>query len=190
LRSSVRFDDENDFESITKEVTDIHIKINNVPQDDAEEYPRNPFGDRVGSVNSTLYFDDGERSVDYVLVWKKLIPNEDGEDKEREDLKRKEKARVEKREVFEENLVNEGLELERYVVDDEITFIKIHAPLEVLKKFTEILKLRLPMKAVSILYSCSRMIISLINDSCGSRKNIYTDIHIHINMRALEFGEM
>jgi anoctamin-1 len=88
--------------------------------------------------------------VDYVLVWKKLVPQ--GDDPESPDANRIneiEKTRSEKREVFEENLLQEGLELESYVIDDEINFIKLHAPLEVLRRYAEILKLRMPMKEVS-----------------------------------------
>jgi anoctamin-1 len=88
--------------------------------------------------------------VDYVLVWKKLVPQDD--DPESPDANRIneiEKTRSEKREVFEENLLQEGLELESYVIDDEINFIKLHAPLEVLRRYAEILKLRMPMKEVS-----------------------------------------
>lgn len=78
------------------------------------------------------------------------MPQDD--DPERADgkkLKDIEKARMEKREVFEENLLQEGLEIESYVIDDEINFIKIHAPLDLLRRYSEILKLRMPMKEVS-----------------------------------------
>jgi hypothetical protein len=177
----MRFDDdvnEQDIESLAKTETDVHIQVTHMPINDSK-YARNPFGDRDGDVNCTLYFDDGERSVDYVLVWKKLVPNDDGDnEKEKEDLKKREQLRAERREVFEENLVNEGLELERYVVDDEITFVKIHAPLEVLRRYAEILKLRMPMKLVSYLFSRLRMIISLIYDSCGKRRRKYTLISV------------
>ncbi|KAG5679996.1 hypothetical protein PVAND_009529 [Polypedilum vanderplanki] len=148
LRSSIRFDDEgNDIESIAKDEPDVRMNVVHQPMNESQ-YPKNPFGDREGDVNSTLYFDDGERSVDYVLVWKKLFPNNGDDEKEKDDIKRREASRAERREVFEENLLNEGLELERYVLDDEITFIKIHAPLEVLRRYAEILKLRMPMKLI------------------------------------------
>lgn len=53
-----------------------------------------------------------------------------------------------KREIFEDNLINEELELERDCVEN-IHFTKIHTPVEVLRRYSEILKLRLPMKEVS-----------------------------------------
>lgn len=116
--------------------------------DDEPDFAQNPFGDRT-STNKSLYFDDGKRSVDYVLVWKKLVPQDDDpESADANKIKEIEEKRSEKREVFEENLLQEGLELESYVIDEEINFIKIHAPLEVLRRYAEILKLRMPMKEV------------------------------------------
>lgn len=86
-------------------------------------------------------------------MWKKIIPQDDDAENAEKDASTKAKelarARAEKREVFEENLLKEGLELESYVIEEEIHFIKIHAPLEVLRRYAEILKLRLPMKEVS-----------------------------------------
>ena len=51
--------------------------------------------------------------------------------------------------IYEQNLIEEGLELE-YESQEEgvLHFIKVHAPLEVLRRYSEILKLRLPMKEV------------------------------------------
>lgn len=118
------------------------------------DYPRSPYGE-CDTKNESLFFADGLRSVDFVLVWKKLMPhiNDERSDvlnqREIEEVNRKEKERDERREAFEKNLVQVGLEIEREVVDEEIHFVKIHAPLEVLRRYAEILKLRLPMKEVS-----------------------------------------
>lgn len=57
-----------------------------------------------------------------------------------------------KRSLFEENLRNEGLELEPEDIEEDLHFVKIHAPLEVLRRYAEILKLRLPMKEVIRFY--------------------------------------
>lgn len=54
-----------------------------------------------------------------------------------------------KRAIFEDNLRTEGLELEDEDLDGDLHFVKIHAPLEVLRRYSEILKLRMPMKEVS-----------------------------------------
>lgn len=54
-----------------------------------------------------------------------------------------------KRQIFESNLEKEGLQIEH--VDTEgvtLHFLKIHAPDEVLRRYAEILKLRMPMKLV------------------------------------------
>jgi hypothetical protein len=53
-----------------------------------------------------------------------------------------------KREVFERHLQEEGLILEREQ-HLALHFVKIHAPVEVLGRYTEILKLRMPMKKVT-----------------------------------------
>lgn len=116
------------------------------------DYPQNPYGDRE-TRNESLYFADGERSIDFVLCWKKLLPADDDTSvkgmAEAKEVEKKETERTGKREVFEKNLISEGLEIERAIVDDEINFVKVHAPLEVLRRYAEILKLRLPMKEVS-----------------------------------------
>lgn len=148
-------EEEDNFEVVTKTDTDIHIRMNpGKAGDDVADYPQNPYGER-DTKNNSLFFEDGVRSVDFVLAWKKLVPSNDSSKsdalrhKELDEIEKKEGERTEKREVFEENLINEGLELERTVVDEEINFVKIHAPLEVLRRYAEILKLRLPMKEVS-----------------------------------------
>ena len=58
-----------------------------------------------------------------------------------------------KRQIFESNLEKEGLQIE-YVDTPGVTlhFIKLHAPDEVLRRYAEILKLRMPMKLVSFQY--------------------------------------
>lgn len=72
------------------------------------------------------------RGVDYVLAY-------NGADHKLDNIK--------KRETFEANLEKEGLHLERDNTQ-RIHFIKIHAPREVLYRYAEILKIKLPMKKV------------------------------------------
>lgn len=60
----------------------------------------------------SLLFSDGNRSVDFVLVWKTAI--EDTEE-----------GRCTRRAIFEQNLIKEGLELEREILEGEITFVKV-----------------------------------------------------------------
>lgn len=99
--------------------------------------PRNPFDNKKAN-NESLYFVDGRRSVDFVLVWKRTDP----------EVATVEEQRLKKRTIFEENLINDGLELEMECVEDELFFTKIHAPVEVLRRYSEILKLRMPMREV------------------------------------------
>jgi anoctamin-1 len=80
-----------------------------------------------------LYFEDGVRRIDYVLVW-----NE-------KDESNSSYGAVNKRGVFEENLEREGLQLERSQVAD-LRAIKLHVPLTVLQRTAEIMKLRVPLK--------------------------------------------
>lgn len=87
---------------------------------------------------ASLYFNDGERLIDFVLVWK---GDEDDDPKQIE-------SKREKRAIFEENLFTEGLELERESFE-LLHFTKVHVTIEVLRRYSEILKLRMPMKDVS-----------------------------------------
>nr|XP_026484485.1 anoctamin-1 isoform X3 [Vanessa tameamea] len=86
--------------------------------------------------NPSLTFNDRVRSVDFVLVW------EAGKD----DATTEEA--YEHRRIFEQNLENEGLQLEKEAPEElyGLHFIKIHAPLAVLRDYSEVLKLRMPMK--------------------------------------------
>ncbi|EDW81887.2 uncharacterized protein Dwil_GK25421 [Drosophila willistoni] len=77
-------------------------------------------------------FNDGKRSVDFVLAY-------NGEDLIEEHRR--------KREIFEANLQREGLELEHYV-GQRVHFIKLHAPLQVLYRYAEILKIKLPLRPI------------------------------------------
>ena len=48
---------------------------------------------------------------------------------------------------FQENLEKEGLELEEDISGgDALNFLKIHAPVEVLRRYAEILKIRMPIR--------------------------------------------
>lgn len=79
-----------------------------------EECPCNPYGE-TPSVNNSLYFADGIRSVDFVVVWKTALEEET----------HLEEIREKKRFIYEQNLVRDGLELEREVIENEIHFIKV-----------------------------------------------------------------
>ncbi|XP_076618287.1 anoctamin-1-like isoform X1 [Colletes latitarsis] len=83
----------------------------------------------------SLYFRDKIRTIDFILVWDEF------------DTEAQTYRSIEYRRVFEKNLEKEGLQLEYEPVEPNgLHFIKLHAPQEVLRRYSEILKLRLPMK--------------------------------------------
>jgi hypothetical protein len=86
----------------------------------------------------SLYFQDGDRSVDFVLAWDNRLPAATTDIAER------------KRTFFESQLADDlELEIEEAEEGSALTFVKIHVPKDVLKKYAEILKVRMPMKEVS-----------------------------------------
>nr|XP_057931103.1 anoctamin-5 isoform X2 [Doryrhamphus excisus] len=84
----------------------------------------------------SIYFRDGVRRIDFVLSYT--------EDEKKTD----------KREVFQANLLKLGLELEvedKSEAQDGLTyFVKIHAPWEVLTTYADLLKIKVPFKAIDI----------------------------------------
>uniref|UniRef100_A0A6P4EU05 Anoctamin n=2 Tax=Drosophila rhopaloa TaxID=1041015 RepID=A0A6P4EU05_DRORH len=84
-------------------------------------------------INASLFFKDCIRSIDFVLAYR-ISAHEPTE-----------MENSNKRSVFEANLISQGLEIETSQ-KDQIWFVKIHAPLEVPRRYAEILKLRMPMK--------------------------------------------
>ncbi|XP_029438252.1 anoctamin-3 isoform X1 [Rhinatrema bivittatum] len=75
-----------------------------------------------------LFFKDGKKRVDYILVYKKSS------------------AQIEKRSTFEKNLRAEGLMLEREpaITNSDIMFVKVHCPWETLCKYAERMNIRMP----------------------------------------------
>lgn len=77
---------------------------------------------------------DGNRKIDFVLVYEKLTKNNEQENK--------------KRQFFERNLENNGLQLEIDEIEDDgkqLTFVKVHAPWYTLCPVAENLKIKLPL---------------------------------------------
>lgn len=143
----------------------ISSATNSKPSSAAKPAPQ-PLQPKPGSV----FFDDGQRRIDFVLVFEK--DETDSETKEASDqtntgpsnvLKRLEalphlghdtiKSGAEREKLrlfFESNLVNEGLELEEDVRKEEdgrmTIFIKVHAPWAVVCRQAEVLKMKMPLK--------------------------------------------
>jgi len=87
-------------------------------------------------MNKGIMFQDGEeKRIDFVLVWEVKAGDPSGQ------------AQNEKRKIFQDNLQKEGLELEVETREDcDLNFLKIHAPKEVLRRYAEILKIRMPIR--------------------------------------------
>lgn len=73
------------------------------------DIPKSPFNPST-PMNPTLFFNDGIRTIDFVLVWKNKT-----DDQSQQEIKRK---------VFEDNLLNEGLDIERETFED-LHFVKV-----------------------------------------------------------------
>ncbi|XP_065790643.1 anoctamin-6 isoform X1 [Muntiacus reevesi] len=102
---------------------------------------RTPEFEEFNGKPDSLYFNDGQRRIDFVLVY---------EDESRKETNKKgsnEKQRR-KRQAYESNLICDGLQLEatRSLVDDKLVFVKVHAPWEVLCTYAEIMHIKLPLK--------------------------------------------
>uniref|UniRef100_A0A674HXV4 Anoctamin n=1 Tax=Terrapene triunguis TaxID=2587831 RepID=A0A674HXV4_9SAUR len=80
--------------------------------------------------SSGLFFKDGKKRIDYILVYKKSS------------------LQIEKRNTFEKNLRAEGLMLEREpaITSNDIMFVKIHCPWDTLCKYAERMNIRMPFR--------------------------------------------
>ena len=100
-------------------------------------------------LKNDVWKDPGEKQerVDFILVW-----NSEDQPLLSDEIEIHQN-RISRRNTFETNLRNEGLILETEKAPDGcaqgMNFVKITAPSEVLERYAEILKLRLPMKKVS-----------------------------------------
>ncbi|XP_076338167.1 anoctamin 1 isoform X2 [Tachypleus tridentatus] len=88
-------------------------------------------------VEPSLFFEDGLRRIDFVLLYTSPSGIQ------------KSTLHKHMREVFEENLKDEGLELE-YDTESvtDVNCVKVHAPWEVLTRYADIMRLKMPMKKV------------------------------------------
>ena len=87
-----------------------------------------------------------------------------------------------KRNTFEDNLEQEGLVLSRQQhLETGLHFVKIYAPIEVLKRYAEILKLRLPMKKFEHIQEVQaiRSTIPIIGNVVKGVKNRFTEAFMY-----------
>ena len=113
----MQFDDES-IGVASRTNASFQISIDPPTENDDIDFPKNPFGANK-TVNNSLFFSDGIRSVDFVLVWK-VVPEVT---RNHEQI---EKDRSNKRKNFEDNLYIEGLEIEYETVEEEINFVKVN----------------------------------------------------------------
>ncbi|XP_071483515.1 anoctamin-4-like isoform X8 [Diadema antillarum] len=120
------------------------------PPTDKEDQPLHEGQSPVKKEESTsqdLFFRDGKRRIDFVLAYRKM------ESEEREE------KRVRKRANFQANLKEEGLELEEETSeppepkdddpnahDGRTFFVKVHAPWDLLARYAEELKVKMPIE--------------------------------------------
>uniref|UniRef100_A0A667X6J4 Anoctamin n=1 Tax=Myripristis murdjan TaxID=586833 RepID=A0A667X6J4_9TELE len=89
----------------------------------------------------SLFFNDGVRRIDFVLVY-------EDEDKKEFEKRHTFLRRKRRREYFEASLMKMGMELEatRSVIDEKLMFVKIHMPWDVLCTYAEVLHIKLPIE--------------------------------------------
>ncbi|KAM6291809.1 anoctamin-6 isoform 2-T2 [Porphyrio hochstetteri] len=89
----------------------------------------------------SLFFSDGHRRIDFVLVY-------EDESKKTTHKRSDRKKQKRKRQVYESNLINNGLQLEatKSVLDEKLVFVKVHAPWEVLCTYAEVMHIKLPLQ--------------------------------------------
>lgn len=85
---------------------------------------------------------------DFILVWSKAHLSTTSLRRKNSKAETFESTARSRRDIFEQHLKDQGLVLE-YETIGTLEFVKIFTPKEVLRRYCEILKLRMPMKEVS-----------------------------------------
>ncbi|XP_056281099.1 anoctamin-6 [Pseudoliparis swirei] len=89
----------------------------------------------------SLFFNDGVRRIDFILAY---------EDEDKKDFEKRHtfQRRKRRREYFEASLMKMGMELEaiKSVVDENLLFVKVHMPWDVLCTYAEVLHIKLPIQ--------------------------------------------
>ncbi|XP_078075851.1 anoctamin-6 isoform X4 [Mustelus asterias] len=124
----------------------------------------------------SIYFADGQRRIDFVLVYQEEHKKPGDKKKMRSILSRKRK-----RAVFQQNLRTSGLEIEatRSVLDPNCIFLKLHAPWDLLCRYAEILHIKLPlhsndMKPKTSSFNCITKIFSVDEDKIPPEPEYFT----------------
>ncbi|MEE6480788.1 hypothetical protein FKM82_012671 [Ascaphus truei] len=127
-------------DSVSSEMEQNAVQTYGTMQDnfhaaDMVEFNQNP---------DSLHFNDGQRRIDYVLVY------EDESKKEQTKYTKRNVhlKQMRKRQAYESNLKRNGLELEvtRSVLDEKLVFVKVYATWEVLCTYAEVMHIKLPLQ--------------------------------------------
>ncbi|BFZ23683.1 hypothetical protein BsWGS_26722 [Bradybaena similaris] len=98
---------------------------------------------KLNENDKAMFFNDGERKIDFVLVYEEQIETKRCHSAAEERIKKW-------RQKFLKNLQKAGLQMEEEAVQNEkklITFMKLHAPWEVCCAYAEDLSIRAPLQA-------------------------------------------
>ncbi|XP_041072469.1 anoctamin-6 isoform X2 [Carcharodon carcharias] len=124
----------------------------------------------------SVFFADGQRRIDYVLVYEEELRKPGDKKKMRAILSRKRK-----RAFFQANLKENGLQIEatRSVLDHKCIFLKLHAPWELLCRYAETLHIKLPlqsndMKQRTSRFNCITKIFSVSEDKIPPEPEYFT----------------
>ena len=100
----------------------------------ANNYIKATSYERVMESGINFIHEEGKRT-DFIITWQ-MKPDDQNE-----------ADALLKRRIFQQNLEKEGLELEEDLSNgDALNFLKIHAPMEVLRRYAEVLKIRMPIR--------------------------------------------
>ncbi|KAM8973260.1 anoctamin-6 [Pelodytes ibericus] len=111
-----------------------------------EDMPRSNIADIVDFDQNpeSLYFNDDQRRIDYVLVYEDELMKEQIKNTKKSVFRKQ----LKKRQAYEAGLMRHGLQLEatRAVSDEKLVFVKVHAPWEVLCTYAEVMHIKLPLQ--------------------------------------------
>ncbi|KAK1169164.1 anoctamin-6-like isoform X1 [Acipenser oxyrinchus oxyrinchus] len=122
----------------------------------------------------SLFFNDGERRIDFVLVY---------EDEDTKDFEKRHQfqRRKRQRQYFEESLMNTGLELEatKSVLNEKVVFVKGHTPWEVLCTYAEVMHIKMPiqlndLKSKTSAFNCFTKLFSPSEDLIHPETEYFT----------------
>ncbi|GCC33558.1 hypothetical protein chiPu_0012028 [Chiloscyllium punctatum] len=124
----------------------------------------------------SIFFADGQRRIDFVLVYEEERRKPGDKKRMRSILSRKRK-----RAFFQENLMKEGIQIEatKSVMDHSLIFLKLHAPWDLLCRYAELLHIKLPLHSNDIkqkpsTFNCITKIFSVDEDKIPPEPEYFT----------------